>query len=169
MCAVVLEVATNGREWLVGWPPGPLVACQKPKYEVGGLPARQPLPAKTKRKNGGGRGPDGAQSRSGNDRPAVTSGSTLQYCVSVQCSDKCGGPRSTSFQGPSDDESITDLFSLAVHMSQQRVLVLYSQHFISWERESRPLLFWSHLLVANTGVSWAGGGSPISSQSEPAQ
>lgn len=38
-----------------------------------------------KEKNGGGRGPDGAQSRSGSDCRAVTSGGTVLYCMSVQC------------------------------------------------------------------------------------
>lgn len=55
--------------------------------------------AKTKRKNGGGRGPDGAQSRSGSDCPAVTSGGTvcLYSVLSANVVDYAAGR--TSFQG----------------------------------------------------------------------
>lgn len=42
--------SSHGRKWLVGWPPGRWWHAQRPKYEVGGLPAFQPSTPRRKGK-----------------------------------------------------------------------------------------------------------------------
>lgn len=94
---IVVYCSSSGRKWLVGWPQGRWSHAQKPKYEVGGLPACQPSTPRRKGKNGGGRGPDGARSRSGSDCRAVTSGDTVcTYVCTVQIQTQLGyaGPHS---------------------------------------------------------------------------
>lgn len=126
---VLVYCSSSGRKWLVGWPQGRWSHAQKPKYEVGGLPAFQPTTPRRKGKNGGGRGPDGARSRSGSDCPAVTSGVVILYVCTVQVQTQFG-LRRTSFQGPSRDERVTDLPSCTLHISAEYT-VLYLQHVVS--------------------------------------